>query len=208
MNTPSPNQPSYQSLTDDQLAEIDGLCDRFDRELVNGRGPRIETFLEDASKAVLESLLAELLSMELEYRTQQGESLERVEYVQRFPQQEGVVVGVFSREAKTQAPGNETISIPVNVPPVLANFRLIEELGRGGMGVVWLAEQIQPVKRRVALKLIKSELTSQEVLARFDAEKQAVALMDHQNIARVLDAGTTNDGRPYFIMELVDGVPM
>ncbi len=76
------------------------------------------------------------------------------------------------------------------------------------MGVVWLAEQDRPVRRRVALKLINSEFASNDVIARFSAEKQAIALMDHQNIARVLDAGTTNDGRPYFVMELVDGIPI
>lgn len=76
------------------------------------------------------------------------------------------------------------------------------------MGVVWLAEQTHPVKRRVALKQIKRELTSKEVIARFEAEKRALALMDHPNIARVLDAGATDDGQPYFVMELVDGVPI
>ena len=74
------------------------------------------------------------------------------------------------------------------------------------MGVVWLAEQDKPVKRRVALKLIKAELNSKDVIARFDAEKQALAMMDHPNIARVFDAGTTDDRRPYFVMELVDGI--
>jgi eukaryotic-like serine/threonine-protein kinase len=76
------------------------------------------------------------------------------------------------------------------------------------MGVVWLAEQDEPVKRRVAIKLIKADLNSKDVLARFDAEKQALAMMDHPNIARVLDAGTTDEGRPYFVMELVEGVPI
>ena len=76
------------------------------------------------------------------------------------------------------------------------------------MGTVWLAEQERPVKRRVAIKLIRSEFPSREVLARFDAEKQALAMMAHPNIARVIDAGSTVDGRPYFVMELVDGIPI
>ena len=74
------------------------------------------------------------------------------------------------------------------------------------MGTVWMAEQEQPVKRRVALKLVRPELASKEVVARFDAEKQALARMDHQNIARVLDAGATDSGGPFFVMELVQGV--
>ena len=136
-----------------------------------------------------------------------GDVLQQEEYLQRFPQQERVVAAVFARDAGTVfSEDHGTSSRTVNVPPVLANFHLIKELGHGGMGVVWLAEQDKPVKRRVALKLIKSDLNSKDVLARFDAEKQALAMMDHPNIARVLDAGTTDDSRPYFVMELVDGI--
>src|SRR5262245_23780558 len=82
-------------------------------------------------------------------------------------------------------------------------YRLLEPIGEGGMGTVYLAEQTAPVRRRVALKLIKAGLDSRQVLARFEAERQALALMDHPNIARVLDAGATEAGRPYFVMELV-----
>ncbi len=87
-------------------------------------------------------------------------------------------------------------------------YRLIEELGRGGMGVVWLAEQEAPIRREVALKVIKAGMDTREVLARFEAERQALALMDHPGIARVLDAGVTEQGRPYFVMELVEGLPL
>jgi serine/threonine protein kinase/Tfp pilus assembly protein PilF len=85
-------------------------------------------------------------------------------------------------------------------------YRLFERLGEGGMGEVWLAVQTEPVRRQVAVKLIKPGMDSRRVLARFDAERQALAVMDHPNIARVLDAGTTPAGRPYFVMELVRGV--
>src|SRR5258706_13961257 len=77
----------------------------------------------------------------------------------------------------------------------------------GGMGVAYLAEQDEPVRRTVALKIIKPGMDSRQVIARFEAERQALALMDHPNIARVIDAGTTPTGRPYFVMELVQGVP-
>src|SRR3989440_8417778 len=76
------------------------------------------------------------------------------------------------------------------------------------MGTVWMAEQTAPVRRKVALKVIKAGLDSRQVLARFEAERQALALMDHPNIAKVLDADTTPEGRPYFVMELVRGVPI
>src|SRR4051794_28615926 len=84
----------------------------------------------------------------------------------------------------------------------------MEQIGEGGMGLVFVAEQQQPVRRKVALKLIKPGMDTREVIARFEAERQALALMDHPNIARVLDAGATDSGRPYFVMELVKGVPI
>src|SRR5262245_51968698 len=87
-------------------------------------------------------------------------------------------------------------------------YKLIELIGEGGMGTVWMAEQKEPIQRRVAVKVIKAGMDSKQVLARFDAERQALALMDHPNIARVLDAGATNAGRPYFVMELVKGTPI
>ena len=87
-------------------------------------------------------------------------------------------------------------------------YKLLEQIGEGGMGTVWMAQQTEPVKRLVAVKLIKAGMDSKQVIARFEAERQALALMDHPNIARVLDAGTTSAGRPYFVMELVKGVPI
>ena len=87
-------------------------------------------------------------------------------------------------------------------------YKLLQVIGEGGMGAVYMAEQTEPVKRRVALKLIKPGMDSSEVIARFDAERQALAMMDHPNVAKVLDAGTSDGGRPYFVMELVKGVPI
>jgi serine/threonine protein kinase len=86
-------------------------------------------------------------------------------------------------------------------------YKLLENIGEGGMGSVWVAEQQQPVKRRVAIKLIKAGMDSKQVLARFEAERQALAVMDHPNIAKVFDGGMTDQGRPYFVMEYVKGVP-
>jgi WD40 repeat protein/serine/threonine protein kinase len=87
-------------------------------------------------------------------------------------------------------------------------YRLLRKLGQGGMGTVYLAEQTQPVQRQVALKVTRPGLDGDQVVARFEAERQALALMDHPHIARVLDAGATEDGRPYFVMELVEGLPI
>jgi serine/threonine protein kinase/WD40 repeat protein len=91
---------------------------------------------------------------------------------------------------------------------ILGPYKLLHEIGEGGMGTVWMAEQTEPVRRRVALKVIKPGMDSRQVLARFEAERQALALMDHPNIAKVLDAGATENGRPYFVMELVKGQPI
>jgi serine/threonine protein kinase/tetratricopeptide (TPR) repeat protein len=105
-------------------------------------------------------------------------------------------------------------SLGLAVGGVLGPYRLLQQIGEGGMGVVFLAEQTEPVRRRVALKIIKPGMDSKQVIARFEAEQQALALMDHPNIARVLDAGETapahagGTGRPYFVMELVRGMPI
>jgi serine/threonine protein kinase len=87
-------------------------------------------------------------------------------------------------------------------------YKLLQVIGEGGMGIVYMAEQTEPVRRRVAVKVIKSGMDTQQVIGRFEAERQALAMMDHPNIAKVLEAGTTEEGRPYFVMELVKGIPI
>jgi eukaryotic-like serine/threonine-protein kinase len=101
-----------------------------------------------------------------------------------------------------------TLDEPVSERPgtVIGPYKLMEQIGEGGMGLVFVAEQQQPVRRKVALKVIKPGMDTRQVVARFEAERQALALMDHPNIARVFDAGATESGRPYFVMELVRGV--
>ena len=91
---------------------------------------------------------------------------------------------------------------------IIGPYKLLQQLGEGGFGVVFMAEQEKPVRRKVALKIIKPGMDSKQVVARFEAERQALALMDHPNIARVFDGGTTDSGRPYFVMELVKGTPI
>jgi serine/threonine protein kinase len=131
-----------------------------------------------------------------------------------------------------QAPASESLE---NAGTCIGPYKLLQRIGEGGMGTVWMAEQTEPVKRVVAVKVIKAGLDSSQVLARFEAERQAIALMDHPNIAKMFDAGTTDgqkdeggrlkdeklhadssfllppssfSGRPYFVMELVKGVPI
>jgi eukaryotic-like serine/threonine-protein kinase len=112
--------------------------------------------------------------------------------------------------ASPAAMPSATVDLPhrEDAGAVIGPYRLIQQIGEGGMGTVWMAQQQEPVRRVVALKLIKAGMDSKQVIARFEAERQALALMDHANIARVLDGGTSNTGRPYFVMDLVKGVPI
>jgi hypothetical protein len=102
----------------------------------------------------------------------------------------------------------EYTPIAERVGTQIGPYIIREQIGEGGFGLVFVAEQTEPVKRKVALKIIKPGMDSAQVIARFEAERQALALMDHPNIARVLDAGATDTGRPYFVMELVRGIPI
>src|SRR5262249_55354333 len=108
------------------------------------------------------------------------------------------------------APPVATADQPVRERPgtVIGRYKLLEPIGEGGFGVVFMAEQQQPVRRKVALKVLKPGMDTKQVVARFEAERQALALMDHPHIAKVHDGGATPAGRPYFVMELVKGVPI
>src|SRR5439155_1184108 len=100
---------------------------------------------------------------------------------------------------------DESAALTLKESDRIGRYKLLQKIGEGGCGVVFMAKQTEPVRRRVALKVIKLGLDTRSVIARFEAERQALALMDHPNIAKVLDAGATDTGRPYFVMELVRG---
>jgi eukaryotic-like serine/threonine-protein kinase len=127
------------------------------------------------------------------------------------------VVALLDEQAKLGSflehaddPGAETRELPIVERPgaVIGAYKLLEQIGEGGFGVVFLAEQTQPVRRKVALKVLKPGMDTRQVVARFEAERQALAIMDHPNIAKVFDGGATPSGRPYFVMELVKGTPI
>jgi serine/threonine protein kinase/tetratricopeptide (TPR) repeat protein len=107
-------------------------------------------------------------------------------------------------------PANLTVDqpLPEGAGTVIGPYKLLEQIGEGGFGVVYMAEQHEPIRRKVALKILKPGMDSRQVIARFEAERQALALMDHPNIAKVLDAGQTGSGRPYFVMDLIKGLPI
>jgi serine/threonine protein kinase len=119
-----------------------------------------------------------------------------------------LLTGAYHPGASAEAPPDGLVAVAAPRTVIAGRYTLVEIIGQGGMGSVYRAEQTEPVKRPVALKLIKGGSDSKAVLARFDAERQALALMDHPNIARVYDGGTTAHGQPFFVMELVQGVPL
>src|SRR6266478_5399010 len=116
--------------------------------------------------------------------------------------------GDFLGSPAADRPARAAQAFPAGEKPGdrIGHYKLLQQIGEGGCGVVYMAEQEAPVRRRVALKIIKPGMDTNNVMARFEAERQALALMDHPNIAKVLDAGATESGRPYFVMELVRGV--
>ncbi len=116
--------------------------------------------------------------------------------------------GFLPESPKTTSFGDTEVLGTENPGDWIDRYRLVQRIGEGGFGTVYLAEQSEPIKRRVALKIIKLGMDTRQVVARFEAERQALALMDHPNIAKVFDAGATQAGRPYFVMELVPGVPI
>ncbi len=184
--------PDRSRLPLDVLDRIDRACDRFEAAWKRGEEPRAEDFLGDVEETYRDALLRDLMAVEAAARSGQGDAT----IESPPPPAEGTVS--YRREAESPLIGRV----------VADRYKLRQEIGEGGMGSVYLAEQLRPVKRQVALKLIKAGMDSRAVLARFEGERQALALMDHPNIARVLDAGTTEDGRPFFVMELVKGIPL
>src|SRR6187549_3664969 len=134
----------------------------------------------------------------------------------RREQVEALLAAYDASESFLESPSPEiasempTRNQPITEQPgtVIRPYKLLQQIGEGGMGVVFMAEQTEPIQRTVALKIVKPGMDTRQVIARFEAERQAVAMMDHPNIAKVLDAGTTDSGRPYFVMELVKGVPI
>ena len=132
--------------------------------------------------------------------------LKAAEETDKLLDQERIQVAMSVGEGTT--PSTEPLAHMERVGSQIGPYKLLQQIGEGGMGSVFMAEQTQPVKRRVAVKIIKPGMDSRQIVARFEAERQALALMDHPNIAKVLDAGTTKSARPYFVMELVNGIPI
>jgi eukaryotic-like serine/threonine-protein kinase len=193
---------------------VDQEAVRFEQAWKKDPRPQIEDYLAGIAEPRRGLLLGELVRVERQLRQGMGEEPSPEEYHPRFPGDTLVIDAAFS-PAQSDSPGagsatadapQSTLEGPATV--IAGRYKLLKKIGEGGMGTVWVADQTQPVRRRVALKLIKPGMDSRQVLARFEAERQALALMDHPNIAKVLDGGLTEAGRPFFVMDYVKGMPI
>lgn len=209
------------------------LSQEYERALRANEGVRIQDCLRQVPEADQTRLLMRLIAIQREWLPQDQWRQSCAEIVKEYPHLEPEIEATFL--TAHYVPSNQTDShttVPVgdlfatrlsnedqgqpqrgDLPSQSADgnigrYRLIQPIGEGGMGSVWKAEQLEPVRRFVALKIIKVGKTSHEIVARFEAERQALALMDHPCIAKILDGGTTESGQPYFAMELVDGLPL
>jgi serine/threonine protein kinase/tetratricopeptide (TPR) repeat protein len=204
-----PHEPMHQ-----QLAEA---CAIMRRQLRADAPCRAEDLLAayPAVAAHTDAAL-ELIYTEFVLRNELGQEANRADWLARFPQWRDdlaelfevhtvLAAGATRMTGATAAPAPAAGSAP---GMVIGPYRLLDQIGEGGFGVVYLAEQQQPVRRKVALKILKPGMDTRQVVARFEAERQALALMDHPNIAQVHDGGQSASGRPYFVMELVCGIPI
>src|SRR5438552_4258168 len=162
------------------MASADRLIELFTEAKARPAGAERERFLAEACHEQ-PALAAQVLSL-LQAHEGAGDFLKNTQVIPPAP-------------LLTEKPGDR-----------IGRYKLLQQIGEGGCGAVYMAEQTEPVRRRVALKVIKLGMDTKQVIARFEAERQALALMDHPNIAKVLDAGATETGRPYFVMELVRGI--
>ncbi len=197
---------------------VDQICGQFEEAWQANETPSIGDWLERVPVELRPNLIGELIPLDIDYRLKDEQIVVANEY--RHLGEEAVIIAekfmVANDPDRTLAPhelhqadqtrflrGAATPESPKTIGP----YKLLTKIGEGGMGAVWMAEQETPVKRQVALKLIRPELAPSEFIARFEAERQALSMMNHPNIARVLDAGTSEREEPYFVMELLEGIP-
>jgi eukaryotic-like serine/threonine-protein kinase len=228
-NEPSPSLQAQK--------EIDAICVAMEDVWLAGETPAIGSYLDRGAAEWRKPLLNDLMQLDIVYRRQQGKPFDLGQYLELLPQEAALVAELYvailqGRAVSMPAHGSgivgdssprtekssgessvslHTVDAPHIHPPgtlIAGRYKLLEQIGEGGMGTVWVAEQSEPVRRRVAVKLIKPGMDSRQVVSRFRAEQQALALMDHPNIAKVFDGGMTDAGRPFFVMELVKGVPI
>ena len=195
----------------EEKPSLDTLIDRFDHQWRSGDKPDYQSFLVQAPESERPALLAKLLAIEIEYRIRNSESVNATDYHllgNSARQLVDQLIATHAGDGGAASVSPALMSVESQTGNTIGPYQLLEKIGEGGMGVVWKAQQAKPVKRLVALKLIKSGFADKQVIARFEAERQAIALMSDPHIAKVFDVGTLENGLPWFAMELVEGQPV
>lgn len=197
---------------DSYWRHIEYLCEKFEREFKTGQDPTLPHYLQQIDEQHRDLLLINLLPIDVNLRQEQGLPHGADYYCRLLPE-----FREFQRSSLDTDCVSDDADEPIGLPPrsdcletvtAEGKYRLVHQIGEGGMGAVWLAEQVKPIRRQVAIKLVKSTVPTNEILARFDAERQALALMNHPNITTIYDAGITSSGLPFFAMEMVNGSPV
>ncbi len=192
-------------------SQLRRLCEELEVRLRAGERNVAEEYLSRPEINSDEEHALELIYRELTVLEELGQRPDADELVERFPRwKNGIrrlleVHDAFS-DQDTIVHGQADLFDPVG--SMIGKYKVLQEIGEGGFGIVYMAEQHEPVRRKVALKIVKPGMDTRAAIARFEAERQALAMMEHENISRVLDAGATSSGRPYFVMDLVKGIPI
>ena len=197
-------------------SRIERIADNFDEAWQKGEEPSLQNFIGSAEQQPDRELLERLLPIDIEYRVKNGEDVKASDYDKFGSNAEKLAQKRLTKMLLSESEGH---AAPIELSTTqghdteqqyrqIGHYKLLQTIYEGGMGIVWMAEQEEPIRRRVALKLIKPGLSTKEFITRFEAERQAIAMMDHPNIAKILDAGTTDEGSPFFVMELIKGVPL
>jgi hypothetical protein len=199
--------------------QLDVICDEFENQWSADKRSDIKPILKRVDEEHRDQLLRMLLEIDFELRSKAEQQILGDDYSELGEQAVAHVGDLLANDPDVTIPPpsstdpNSTRTAPKTPPPTASSnqigpYKPLQQIGEGGMGTVWMAEQEKPVKRRVALKIIKAGMDTKQVIARFEAERQALAMMDHPNIARLLDVGTTDAGRPYFVMDLLKAIPI
>jgi WD40 repeat protein/serine/threonine protein kinase len=205
------------AFEEDVQRQLRAACAALERSLRAGEACKAEDwFRMYPALATHKEAALELVYAEFVCREQLNQQPTPEEWYSRFPEWRVDLEQLFqvhqlakgTSRLTTEAVPSVADLITDRPGTVIGPYKLLEQIGEGGFGVVFMAEQTQPVRRKVALKILKPGMDTRQVVARFEAERQALAIMDHPNIAKVLDGGATPSGRPYFVMDLVKGVPI
>jgi WD40 repeat protein/serine/threonine protein kinase len=211
------NPSRYASLSDKQFQELHATCETFEQALQKEERSSIEECLAGGSAEIRDVLFQELLAIELERQSPRDRASQVAAYRTRFPDRcqdiERVVQEVsmaWPLEGSHPIVAPKSVELPDRISDqpgdCVGHYKLLQRIGEGGMGIVYMAEQQRPVRRRVALKIIKLGMNNRQVIALFKAEGQTLAMMDHASITKVFDVGTTDNGRLFMVMELVSGI--